>query len=84
MSKKYYIRNAGYIGNALIWWGENRKGYTSDIRKAGKYTYDEAKSICERPEDTAYEVEYIDHLLDAHKLIIDCQYVDSSQQLFKP
>lgn len=82
--KKYYIRNEGYLGNALLWWKESSKGYTSDIREAGKYHKAEAERICKRPEDTAYECDYIDNLLEAQKLIIDCQYVDDSKQLFKP
>lgn len=80
----YYIRNEGYLGNALIWWQEGCNGYTCDIRKAHKFTYVEAMEICERPQDTAYECEYIDNLLESHKLIIDCQYVDKDKQLFKP
>lgn len=80
----YYIRNEGYVGNALVWWAENSRGYTTDIRRAGKYDYEQAKNICNRPQDTAYPVEYIDNLLEAQKLIIDCQYVSNEQQLFKP
>lgn len=84
MEKQYYIRNEGYLGNALLWWKFDNNGYTCDIRQAGKYSFEEAEEICRRPQDTAYEVEYIDNLLESKKLIIDCQYVDSSQQLFKP
>jgi len=80
----YYIRNEGFLGNALIWWAEKGNGYTCDIRKAQKYTLDQAEKICERPQDTAYECDYIDNLLESHKLIIDCQYVDNQKQLFKP
>ncbi len=72
----YYIQNVGYLGNAMIWWGIDSKGYTVDIRKAGKYTKERAKGICKRSEDTAWECEYIDNLLKAHKLIIDSQYPD--------
>lgn len=79
----YYIRNEGYIGNALIWWAKDSKGYTSDINKAGKYTEEQARNICKRPEDTAYECDYIDNLTEAHKLIVDSQYVDNSKRLFK-
>ena len=80
----YYIRNEGYLGNALIWWGKNGSGYTCDIRQAGKYTTKEAKSICTREEDTAYDCEYIDNLPEANKLIVDAQYVDESKRLWKP
>ena len=72
----YYIQNAGYLGNAMIWWGVDGKGYTVDIRKAGKYTKERAKRICTRLEDTAWECEYIDNLEKAKKLIIDSQYPD--------
>ena len=43
--KMYYIRNEGYLGNALIWWKKDRKGYTCDIRGAHKFTKIEAESI---------------------------------------
>lgn len=83
MEKLFYIRNEGYVGNALIWWAEDSKGYTTDIRKAGKYTKKDAEEICKREQDTAYPCEYIDNLIEAQKLIVDCQYVDNSERLFK-
>ncbi len=83
-NEKYYIRNEGYIGNALVWWKEGNNGYTSDIRQAGKYSLEEVKRICKRAEDTAYKCSYIDNLIHSHKLIIDCQYVDESERLYKP
>ena len=46
MEEKYYIRNEGYLGNALMWWREGNKGYTCDIREAGKYTKEQAENIC--------------------------------------
>jgi hypothetical protein len=79
----YYIRNEGYVGNALLWWCENSGGYTTDIRKAGKYTLERAKQICKRDVDSAYKCSYIDNLLISQKLIIDCQYVDSKERLFE-
>ena len=82
--KMYYVRNEGYLGNALIWWTKGRKGYTCDIRNAHKFTAEEAEITCKRPQDTAYECDYIDNLLVAQKLIIDSQYVDKKMQLWKP
>ena len=79
---EYYIRNEGYLGNALIWWCATG-GYSCDIRQAQKFTKAEAKKICKRPEDTAYSVEYIDGLLKAQKLIIDSQYVSDVERKFK-
>lgn len=78
----YYIRNEGFLGNALIWWCKTG-GYTCDIKKAEKFTEEEAKKICKRAEDTAYSVEYIDELKEAQKLIIDCQYVSSKERKFE-
>jgi hypothetical protein len=43
---------------------------------------EEAESTCKRPQDTAYECDYIDNLLVAHKLIIDSQYVDNKMRLW--
>ncbi len=81
--KKYYIRNEGYLGNALMWWAKDSKGYTCDIKQAEKYTEPEARGICSRPQDSAYECEYIDNLLKAQKLIIDSQYVDNEKRLWE-
>jgi len=78
----FYIRNEGYLGNALIWW-QDGGGYTFDIKKAEKFTEERAKSICKRPEDSAYKCEYIDNLLEAQKLIVDAQYVDEKARLWK-
>ena len=83
MVKYYYIRNEGYLGNALIWWAKNSKGYTCDINSAEMFTKEEVKRICKRPEDSAYECNYIDGLFNAKKLIIDCQYVDEGKRLYK-
>lgn len=79
----YYVRNEGYLGNALIWWAKGRNGYTCDINNAHKFTREEAEQVCKREQDTAYECDYIDNLMMAKKLIIDSQYVDESQRLFK-
>lgn len=79
----YYIRNEGFLGNALIWWAENSNGYTCDIRKAGKYKLEDATRICKRDVDSAYKCSYIDNLLISQKLIIDCQYVDSKERFFE-
>lgn len=80
----YYVRNAGFVGNAFIWWAKDRSGYTTDINNAHKFTLEEAKSVCDRPQDTAFKCSCIDGLTDAKKTIIDSQYVDRVEELFKP
>tara|TARA_R110002074_G_scaffold18159_5_gene59086 strand:+ start:392 stop:643 length:252 start_codon:yes stop_codon:yes gene_type:complete len=77
----YYIRNEGFLGNALIWW-QMGGGYTCDIRNAKMFTWEEAKVICERPEDSAYNYKYIAQLTESQKLIVDSQYVDNKKRLW--
>ena len=79
----YYIQNENYCGNALFWWCANSNGYTIDIRKAGKFTKETALKLATREEDTIYPCKYIDNLLEAQKLIIDCQFVKTSFKLNK-
>ena len=78
--KFYYIQN-GYVGNAILWWAENSHGYTTDFRKAGKYTEEETLSIIKRPQDIAWECDHVDSCLEAHKLIIDMQYLDVKHRM---
>jgi hypothetical protein len=78
----FYIRNEGYLGNALMWWRRGG-GYTCDIRQAEMFTESESKKICERPEDSAYNIKYIDSLKEAQKLIVDSQFVSDAMRLYK-
>lgn len=79
----YYVRTEGYVGNALLWWGPNHSGYISDIKKAGKYTMEEAMKICRgRSTEKAYLCSTIDKKVEAHKLIIDAQYIDKNDMAF--
>ena len=74
--KLYYIQN-GYVGNAVSWWGIDRKGYVCDITKAGRYTKEEAKSIIKnRSEDVAWLCSYVDENVKANVTIIDGQYLE--------
>lgn len=78
--KMYYIQN-GYVGNAILWWAENSRGYTTDFTKAGKYTKEEAKSIIQRPCDIAWECSHVDNCKEAQKLIIDGQYLNCKRRM---
>ncbi len=63
MEKQYYIQNAdaGYLGNSIIFWALDRKGYTANLNKAHKFSFEEAKHICEHNpnKNKAWPVEYI-------------------------
>jgi hypothetical protein len=78
--KLYYIQN-GWLGNAIVWWAKDRKGYTTDIEKAGKYTKDEAKEIIQRPQDRAWECCHVDNCSSARRTVIDGQYLNKRYRL---
>ena len=74
--KLYYIQ-FGYVGNALCWWKKDRRGYTTNINEAGKYSEKEAKEQAKRRiEDVAWDCDYVDNNEKAHKVVIDAQYID--------
>ena len=81
--KMYYIQNSGYIGNAMVWWREGGKGYTSDITDAGIFSEAEMQSIIDnRPEDDyAWECDYIDNNPEIRKTIIESQKIDFEKQI---
>lgn len=57
----YYVWSGQYVGNAMVWWGKNRSGYTCDLDKAGKYTKEEAIEITNcRDSDSAFLCKRID------------------------
>lgn len=44
--EEFFIRTEGYSGNSLMWWRPNSRGYTSDLKQAGKYSKEKAEGIC--------------------------------------
>lgn len=78
---EYYIQNrdAGYLGNAIVFWAKNRRGYTPDLNKSHKFTEEEAKQICNgNPEkNKAWPVDYVDNNQGIQR-VVDMQYMDSS------
>lgn len=76
----YYIqnKNAGYLGNAILFWAKGRNGYTADLDNSEIFTEEEAKSICNGNPDKnkAWPVEYIDANKGIQR-IVDSQYLES-------
>ena len=62
---KYYIQNTkqGFLGNAIVFWALGRCGYTAKLEQAEKFSYEEAKEICNDNPDKnkAWPVDYIDN-----------------------
>jgi hypothetical protein len=69
--KIYVVQDKrSYVGNAVLWWGIDGRGYVCDINKAHKYTYDELQKFKPRDTDVIWNVE---HVMTATKLIVDAQ-----------
>lgn len=76
IEKRYYIQ-VGKVGNAILWWGESGKGYTTEFTEAGKYKADFAKYVTTNQfQSKAWLCDYVDGLQKAKKTIIDGQYLD--------
>jgi hypothetical protein len=77
---EFYIQNkdAGYLGNAIIFWALNNNGYTADLNKAQKFTREQAEIIClgNPKKNIAWRCDYIDNNLGIQR-VIDAQYVDN-------
>jgi hypothetical protein len=76
---KYYIQNThtGYLGNSIFFWALGLNGYTAKLEQAEKFTYEEAKKICEGdPEkNKAWPVDYIDNNKGTAR-VTDAQYLE--------
>lgn len=76
---KYYIQNksAGYLGNSIIFWAKNSRGYTANLNNAEQFTEAEAKEIClGNPEkNKAWSVDYIDNNEGVQR-VVDSQYLE--------
>ncbi len=75
---KYYIQNtdAGYLGNAIMFWAKESRGYTANLDNCEKFTEEEAKKIClNNPEkNKAWPVDYIDKSEGVIR-VVDHQYL---------
>jgi hypothetical protein len=82
----YYIRKKNrYLGNAVYWWRPDGRGYTVDIKDAGKYTKEKAESIVNTTssDNEAYLCSRIDQNYEALKLVVDAQYIDKPDIEYK-
>lgn len=67
--KCFYVQDArNYVGNAVLWWGINGRGYVTDLSKAHKYTWQEIQDFNPRDLDIIWESEHVEKAIR--------QYVD--------
>ena len=78
IDEKYYIHSGDYVGNSMLWWALEGKGYTTDLDKAEKYSMDDAKDICKDGKNTAYLVDYINRRVSKS---VDMQNISPSESL---
>ena len=77
---QFYLQDKRtYVGNDLLFWAKNGKGYTTDLHKAHIYTKEEAfKQNQMRETDVPWPKEYIDSKV---RPAVDHQYVDIKEAL---
>ncbi len=63
----YYVhdtRQGGCVGNCALWWGKDRKGYTTQLEDAGLYTADEVRGM--RETDVGWPKEFVESIAVRH------------------
>ena len=73
--KKYYLQDTrAIVGNDMLWWAIDGKGYTTDLNKANVFTeYEAFRRSDTRDTDKAWPKDYID---SKARPAVDFQYVD--------
>jgi hypothetical protein len=75
---EYYIRNkdAGYLGNAPVWWSKGGQGYSAYLEKAERFSKEDAYKKVNMDSDKfeAFPCDLID--VKTHT-VFDCQDIKS-------
>ncbi|WP_034639952.1 hypothetical protein [Chitinilyticum aquatile] len=76
----FYLQDSrGYVGNDMMFWAQEGAGYTTDLRKAQKYTLAEAQAQHDcRHTDIPWPCEYIEART---RPAVDMQYVKRDEAL---
>ena len=81
MSKQlFYLQDSrSYVGNDVLWWAKDGKGYTTDLSKAHVYTKEKAVGQHEmRETDIPWPKDYIDAKT---RPAVDMQYIKRTEAL---
>lgn len=76
----FYLQDSrSYVGNDVLWWAKDGKGYTTDLSKAHVYAKEDAvaKHNC-RETDIPWPKDYIDAKT---RPAVDMQYIKRSEAL---
>lgn len=77
---KWYLQDTrSYVGNDVLWWAKDGKGYTTDVSKAHVYERDAAfRQAAMRGTDRAWPKAYID---GKTRPAVDMQYINHDEAL---
>lgn len=77
---EFYLQDSrGYVGNDVLWWAKEGKGYTTNLHEAHVFTKDEAvKQHDCRETDIPWPKDYIDAKT---RPAVDMQYIDRKEAL---
>ena len=80
MLELYYLQDSRtYVGNDVLWWAKDGKGYTTDLSKAHVYTKEDAVSHHNsRETDIPWPKDYIDART---RPAVDMQYIRRDEAL---
>jgi hypothetical protein len=79
MSLFYLQDSRQHVGNDVLWWAKDGKGYTTDLSKAHIYTKEEAQRMHDtRNSDIPWPKEYIDAKT---RPAVDMQYIKRAEAL---
>ena len=80
MSRQFYLQDSrSYVGNDILFWAKDGKGYTTDLSNAHIYTKEEAvEQHKSRETDIPWPKDYID---TRTRPAADMQYVEITEAL---
>ena len=73
MTVLYYVQDGrDFVGNSMLWWCHDGRGYTTDLAQAGQYDH----KPTDRDTDILWPVEYINSIAT---LNVDMQKADRNE-----
>ena len=76
----FYIQN-GFVGNSILWWALQDRGYTSDIDRAQTYTKAEVLKYFLNNSDRQDKIWCASHVQQHIKKHVEHQYLDSQYKI---